>query len=205
MKRLKELDAKTSNAQSAVEDHLQYGTHGTEETSREGSRDPNEGSHDAKEGSHDSCGPLPVAITDGHTEHDHITVDVEENRTHINEKQTTTNGHGDLDGQEIINSKEIENNEQDTSPLTPLPTASNAIGSGLYIVGMHRKMVSVACDSTVSVLACLCNTRSTLRAHIWWQSTSYGPICLAFPSSFRVLRTPPIEISTRRCGDRLKD
>ena len=217
MKRLKELDAKTSNAQSSVKD-----THSTEEASHksshdasegshdakesshdasEGSHDANEGSHDTKEGSHDSCGPMPVAITDTHTDHENVNVNMQENKAHIDEKQTAANRNGDLDGQKVVNSKEPEK-EQNTSPLTPQPTTSSSTGSGLYIVGMHRKMVSV---TALTLLVNLCNTRSILRVRIWWQSTSYDPICLVFPSSFRVLPTPPIEISTGRCGDRLND
>ena len=152
MKRLKELDAQSSNAQSSIKD-----THSTEEAShegshdasegshgtKEGSHDANEGSHDTKESSHDSCGPMPVAITDAHTDHENVTVDMQENSTRVNEKQTAANRNADLDGQEIIDSKEPEKEQQKTSPLNPLPTAANSTGSGLYIVGMHRKMVSV--------------------------------------------------------------
>ena len=185
VKRLKELDAKTSNAQLAVKD-----THSTEEAShesshdasegshdaKESSHDANEGSHDTKEGSHDSCGPMPVAITDTHTDHENVNVNMQENKAHIDEKQTAANRNGDLDGQKVVDAKEPEK-EQSTSPSTPLPTTSSSTGSGLYIVGIHRKMVSV---TVLTLLVNLCNTRSILRARIWWQSTSYDPICLVF-------------------------
>ena len=140
MQRLKELDAKTSSPEPSVKDNLQCAAHNAEDVN-EGSHGTNGGSHDAKEGLHDSCGPMPVIITDeaqSNKDHKNDDVKMQENRTDI--EQNVTNGNTDLDGQEL------ENDGQDTSPSTPLPAVSNSIGSGLYIVGMHRKMVRINCD-----------------------------------------------------------
>lgn len=169
MQRLKELTTKTLSAETSVNNNSQYATHDAKEVfhegahdTKEGSHDTKEGSHDAKEGSHDtkegscdakegsydtkesshdSCGPTAVVITVDNTEaqSEDKRNNVQENRTH-NEEQDTTDGN--VDGQEAIHSEEVENDGQDSSPSTPLPAVSNAIGSGLYIVGMHRKMVS---------------------------------------------------------------
>ena len=134
-------DTKESSYDSKEGSHdtkEQESSHDTKESShdiKEGSHDAKGGSHDTKESSHDSCGPTALVIADD-TEaqsEDHK----KENRTD-NEEQNTANGDV-LDGQET---GKVENDGQDTSPSTPLPAVSNAIGSGLYIVGMHRKMVS---------------------------------------------------------------
>ena len=176
MQRLRELAAKTSSAETSINNNSQCATHDTKEVFREGSHDTKEdshdtkedshdikeglcdakdgshdtkegshhtkeGSHDTKESSHDLCGPAAVVIANENEDHKNNNENMQENRT-ANEEQNTTNANVDLDGQEIINSEEVENDGQDTSPSTPLPAVSNAIGSGLYIVGMHRKMVS---------------------------------------------------------------
>ena len=175
MQRLRELAAKTSSAETSINNNSQCATHDTKEVfcegshdtkedshdmkegshdmkegpcdakdgsldTKEGSHDTKEGSHGTKESSHDSCGPAAVVIANENEDHKN-NENMQENRT-ANEEQNTTNANVDLDGQEIINSEEVENDGQDTSPSTPLPAVSNAIGSGLYIVGMHRKMVS---------------------------------------------------------------
>jgi len=156
MQRLKKLSTKTSTPESFVTDSTQCATHDDNDKenlpddkeilhdTKEGSHDNKEGSHDAKEDSHDSCGPMPVAITDEAESIEHKNSDncKQENTRGSQEQQNTTNSNE----QEIVKSKELENDGQDTSPSTPLPTVSSSIGSGLYIVGMHRKMVSIACE-----------------------------------------------------------
>jgi len=149
MQRLKKLAAKTSTPESFVTDSTQCATHDDNDKEnlpddKEGSHDAKEGSYDAKEDSHDSCGPMPVAITDEAESLEHKNSDnyKQENTRGSKETQNTTNSNE----QEIVKSKELENDGQDTSPSTPLPTVFSSIGSGLYIVGMHRKMVSIACE-----------------------------------------------------------
>lgn len=138
MQRFQKLAAKTSSTEPSVKDNS------TQEVPNEESYDiVKEGSPDAKEGPHDSsCGPKPVAIVDNLTE----TQSKECINDNTNEQEDITNDDeqnptNDLDGQEIIDSK--DNDGKDASPSTPLPVASTFIGSGLYIVGMHRKMVGI--------------------------------------------------------------
>ena len=128
---MKELTAKTSNVESLVaEKH----------------------SHDVKEDSHDSsCGPEPVVVsenlTEAHRDGEEIgVVYKQENIEYItgNEGHKSHNTNVSLGNQEIVDRKEAENEGRDTSPSTPLPTVQGSIGNGLYIVGMHRKMVSIA-------------------------------------------------------------
>ena len=158
MQRLKELTAKTSSAEISLhcnssdaknafneDSHfVKEGSHDTEEGShdtKEGSHDTEEGSHDNKEGSHDSCGPTAIVVTDTDTELDQQNDDEQENRNLMhNKEQHLSSSKDHIDGH--VNLKGTENDGRDTSPSTPLPTISSTIGSGLYIVGMHRKMVS---------------------------------------------------------------
>ena len=181
---MKELTAKTSNAESLVaEKH---------------SRDVKEDSHDS------SCGPEPVVVSEAHRDGEIGVVYKQENIEYVtgNEGHKTYNTNVSLGNQEIVDRKEAENEGRDTSPSTPLPAVHGSIGNGLYIVGMHRKMVSVAMFSWIITKRV---PRLTWITRIWWRSTNCGQICLVFLSSYLVPQTPPTMTSTKKCGDRLKD
>ena len=145
MQRLKGLAAKTSSAEPPVTDNSNCATHDTEE-------DTHKDSHDVNEDLRNSCGPMPVVITDRNTEaqssdQENGDIKIQENRTDSEEQNVPNRS-----GQEVVNSKELETDRRDPSPSTPLPV-SNSIGSGLYIVGMHRKMVSIDCDCLGIILS----------------------------------------------------
>ena len=120
-------------------------SHYTEEDlndTEEDLNDTEEGPHDTKEGSHDSCGPTAIVVTDTdselHSKDQQNDDELENGISTDNIEQHTFNSKDHID--EHI--KKADNDGRDTSPSTPLPTICSAIGSGLYIVGMHRKMVS---------------------------------------------------------------